>query len=84
MEYGPMKPENYTKEDHSDLMGRTEQICDDYPDVLSVKQVAKILGICANSAYRLVNDNTIGTKRVGRKILVPKICLIDYLASARL
>lgn len=55
----------------------------DCPDVLTVKQVAEVLGICENSVYRLINSKAIGSKRVGRKILVPKVCLIDYLTSAR-
>lgn len=54
-----------------------------YPDVLTVRQVADILGICENSAYRLVRGRVIGSRKVGRKILVPKVCLIDYLNSAR-
>lgn len=55
----------------------------DYPDVLTPRQVAEVLGICENSVYRLIQQRIIGSKRVGRKILVPKVCLIDYLASAR-
>lgn len=55
----------------------------DYPDVLTPRQVAEALGICENSVYRLINSKAIGSKRVGRKILVPKLCLIDYLTSAR-
>lgn len=54
-----------------------------YPDVLTVCQVAEILGIGRNSAYKLVNDNVIGHKKVGKRTLVPKQCLIDYLNSAR-
>jgi excisionase family DNA binding protein len=53
-----------------------------YPDVLTVKQVAEALGIGENKAYELVNDRVIGNKRVGRRILVPKCCLIDYTQSA--
>lgn len=55
----------------------------DYPDVLTVKQVSEILGIGENAAYKLVNGHMIGSRRVGRRILVPKVCLIDYLNSAR-
>lgn len=55
----------------------------DYPDVLTPRQVAEVLGICENSVYRLIKNKTIGSKHVGRKILVPKVCLIDYLTSAR-
>ena len=55
----------------------------DYPDVLTVKQVAGILGIGLNSAYRLVKEKQIGCIRVGKRILIPKVCVADYLTSAR-
>ena len=54
-----------------------------YSDVLTVKEVAQALGICENSVYRLIHQKVIGSIKVGRKILVPKICLVDYLKSAR-
>ena len=55
----------------------------DYPDVLTVKQMAGILGIGLHSAYRLVKEKRIGCVRVGKRILIPKVCVADYLASAR-
>lgn len=55
----------------------------DYPDILTVAQIAAALRIGKNSAYRLINEKAIGSKRIGRKILVPKACLIDYVQSAR-
>jgi len=33
--------------------------------------------------YQLLREKTIGCRKVGRKILVPKVCLIDYINSAR-
>jgi DNA binding domain, excisionase family len=54
-----------------------------YPDVLTVKQAAEALCISTASVYRLIHEHVIGSKRVGRKILIPKLCLIDYLSSAR-
>lgn len=54
-----------------------------YPDVLTVELAAKALGISKASVYRLVKDRTIGSRRVGRKILIPKVCLVDYITSAR-
>lgn len=54
-----------------------------YPDVISVSQLAQILGIGLNSAYRIINAQEIGSIRVGKKIIVPKICVEDYLNSAR-
>ena len=55
----------------------------EYPDVMNVEQLAKALGIGRNSAYELIRSREIGSKRIGRKILVPKSCVIDYVQSAR-
>ena len=53
-----------------------------YPDILTVLQVSKALHIGRNSAYNLVNSNSIGHLRIGAAIRIPKACLIDYVASA--
>lgn len=55
----------------------------DYRDVMTVKQLAEALGIGVNKAYEIVNQDEIGSVRVGRRILVPKKCVIDYLNAPR-
>ena len=55
----------------------------EYPDIMTPKQAAGALGIGLNSMYRLIKDKTIGSLCVGRKKLIPKICLVDYARSAR-
>lgn len=55
----------------------------EYPDVMTVKQLAKALGVGRNTAYELVRTRAIGCKRIGRKIIIPKSCVIDYVQSAR-
>ena len=55
----------------------------DYPDVMSVKQAAEALGISDKSVYAMLKDGTIGYKKVGTKYIVPKICVEDYIKSAR-
>ncbi|MBP8640492.1 MAG: helix-turn-helix domain-containing protein [Oscillospiraceae bacterium] len=55
----------------------------EYPDVLTVEQLAEALGIGKNKAYELISNHVIGYKRIGRKILIPKCCLIDYIQSSR-
>jgi excisionase family DNA binding protein len=55
----------------------------EYPDIMNVEQVAEALRIGRNSAYKLVKEKVIGSKRIGRKYLVPKSCVIDYVQSAR-
>lgn len=54
-----------------------------YSDVLTVGQLAQVLGIGLNAAYRLVNSGAIGCKRIGKNIRIPKVCVADYLNSAR-
>ena len=54
----------------------------EFPEIMSVLDVAKALGIGKNAAYALIPDGSIGAKFIGRKIIVPKICLIDYVLSA--
>lgn len=54
-----------------------------YPDVLTVQNVAHALGIGKNQAYELVRTRQIACIRVGRKYCIPKPCLIDYVLSAR-
>lgn len=55
----------------------------EYPDILTIPQVAKALGIGTKAAYALVNNHELGFKRIGRTIKVPKFCLEDYIRSAR-
>ena len=55
----------------------------DYPDILTVPQVAQALGIGRKAAYALVNDNKLGAIRLGRKIKVPKFSLEEFVKTAR-
>lgn len=55
----------------------------EFSDVLTVDEVSKALCIGKSSAYKIVNSHIIGSIRVGKKILIPKVCLIDFVQSAR-
>ena len=50
-----------------------------YPDIMSVKQLASALGIGLNNAYDLIRTNQIKSKKVGRKYLIPKRCIFDFM-----
>jgi excisionase family DNA binding protein len=52
---------------------------EDYGDVLTVRELAAILRIGKNAAYALISDGAIVSVRVGRKYLVPKNCILDFL-----
>ena len=55
----------------------------EYPDILTIPQVAKALGIGTKAAYTLVNSHQLGAIRVGRTIKVPKFSLEEFIKSAR-
>lgn len=55
----------------------------EYPDIMTIPQVAKALCIGTKAAYTLVNSNRLGAVRVGRTIKVPKISLEEFIKTAR-
>ncbi len=50
------------------------------PDILTVPDVIRLLRIGKNTVYGLLRDGTIASIKQGKKIIVPKTCLVDYLA----
>ncbi len=56
----------------------------DFPDILSISQVAQALGIGRKAAYALVNENKLGAIRIGRTIKVPKFSLEEFAKTARM
>lgn len=56
----------------------------DCPDVITVREMAKLLGVSNNYAYKLLKEGAIGYRKVGHRILVPKICVEDFFESARI
>lgn len=55
----------------------------EYPDILTVPQVAQALGIGKKAVYDLVNKKILGALRVGRTIKIPKFSLEEYVKTAR-
>lgn len=53
-----------------------------YPDVVSVDELTKMLGIGKNTAYKLINDKVIKSVQIGRQHKIPKIYIIEYLQTA--
>lgn len=54
-----------------------------FPDMMTVKEAAEALRISVKTIRKLANNHQIGCKRIGRKILIPKCCLIQYVRSAQ-
>lgn len=55
----------------------------EYPDIMTIPQVAQALGIGRKAAYDLVNEKKLGAIRMGRTIKVPKFCLEEFVKTAR-
>ncbi len=50
-----------------------------YPDVVSVQDVQAMLHIGRNAAYGLLQSGAIATIRVGKRYIIPKASVIDFL-----
>ena len=50
-----------------------------YNDVVTVKQLAEMLDIGKSLAYKLIKQNTIQSKKIGRQYKIPKNNVINYL-----
>lgn len=51
----------------------------DYPDVVSVEQVTEMLHIGQALAYKLLKDGTIRARKVGRRYIIAKKNVIEFL-----
>ena len=49
------------------------------PAVLNANQLAAALGISRAGAYQLLNTRTFPTRRIGKRLLVPKDKLSDWI-----
>ena len=55
---------------------------DQLPLILSVDELAKILGIGRNTAYDLIRCGRIRSVRIGHKIRIPKDSLLEFLQES--
>lgn len=62
---------------------QTAPLLDDFPAVLTPKDIMDILKISKNNAYKLLNEHEIRSLRCGRKIMIPRNCLEEYLSKAQ-
>lgn len=52
-----------------------------YDDVLTIEDLMTILHCCKNMVYSLLNNGEIKARKMGRKWLIPKISVENYLRS---
>ena len=51
----------------------------EYPDVLTVEQMSRALGISTKTGYKLIRNNEIDYLKIGRSYRIPKTHLLRYL-----
>ncbi len=54
----------------------------EYPDVVTVADIMKMLGIGRNIAYGILKSGAIKTVKIGKKYIIPKQSVINFLAAA--
>lgn len=55
---------------------------DNYPDIVTPDDIQKMLRIGRNSVYDLLKQGKIKSLRVGKKYLIPKTSVINFLQTA--
>lgn len=59
-----------------------KEIFAEYPDVVTPDDLQMMLKIGRNSAYDLLKNKLIKSIRVGKKYIIPKENVIDFLKTA--
>ncbi|MBR4450309.1 MAG: helix-turn-helix domain-containing protein [Clostridia bacterium] len=54
----------------------------EYPDILTIEQLMEMLHIGRNSAYSMLKDGLIKTIKVGKKYIIPKKSVIEFIETA--
>lgn len=60
-----------------------KNIFSDYPDVVGVDDLTHMLNIGKNKAYELINTNKIQSIKIGRKHIIPKFRVIEFLQNVK-
>ena len=63
------------------LQGAYRLMFKEYPDIVTVAQLQKMLGISRHQAYELINDGSIPGIKIGNAYKIPKVNVISYTLS---
>lgn len=55
----------------------------DYPDVVNVKELSKMLGICTKKAYQMIRSEAIPTIPCSKCYKIAKLDVIEYLLNTQ-
>ena len=51
----------------------------EYPDILTVEEMSKALGVSTKTGYKVIRENKIECIKVGRTYRIPKAYLLAYM-----
>ncbi len=61
--------------------GHSAEMFKDYPDIITILDLQTMLHIGRNAAYKLLQDNSIVSIRVGKKYIIPKASVANFIAE---
>ena len=53
------------------------------PDILTVPDVVRLLRMGKNTVYKLIKEGSINSIKQGKKIIIPKVCLVEFLLDQK-
>lgn len=60
-----------------------EMMFPDYPDIVTVAQLQRMLGISRHLAYDLIGSGYIAGVKIGNAFRIPKVNVINYVMEER-
>ena len=60
-------------------MNQQTELLKDYKDVLTVQELGQALNISRNTCYKLLQDGTIKSIRIGSSYRIPKTYILEYI-----
>ena len=61
--------------------GHSPEMFKDYPDIITIIDLQAMLHIGRNAAYKLLKDNSIVSIRVGKKYIIPKSSVTNFITE---
>ena len=61
--------------------GHSAEMFKDYPDIITIIDLQAMLHIGRNAAYKLLKDNSIVSIRVGKKYIIPKSSVTNFITE---
>lgn len=78
----PLLPINFIQERNYFMQTNYTDMFKDYPDVITVDDLQNMLHIGRNTAYGMLKDGAIKTIKIGKKYIIPKQSVIEFINVA--